>query len=248
MFNMTYLFKKIIRLGSPRTAIFLPKFNKQNISVIEKYAQIGQIYSGIIHDLISPITALGMQIDLINEKNIDRRKHIKFIRETITGINEYSKIVKNYISMNQQKRWLDLSKEIEKSLKLISYSAIQNNIQINFIRKEKVKIFSNRIKIYQIIISLVSNAIESFREKDSNRKIIIKIEKIKNKTIISITDFGQGIENTDIIFSPFYTTKKDKGGTGIGLSSVRHIVEKDLKGKIIVNSKPDEGSTFKIIL
>lgn len=245
---MTEYIEKIIRRSSRGTAIFLPKIYKENLSQIEKLAQIGQISTGIIHDLISPITALNLQLELLNNDKLKDSRYINSIRESLERVEDYSKLIKEYISNNQKNVLLDLNKTIDDSLKLISYKAIKENIQIQFIRRGNFFVKTKPIFIYQIIISLISNAIESYRENDINRKIIIKLENINKKISLEIRDFGRGIENIKKIFSPFYTTKKDMGGTGIGLSSVKYIVEEELLGKITVQSEIDKGSVFRITI
>lgn len=244
---MNNFLEKIIWSGSQRAAIFLRKSHQQSIFQIQKYAQIGKISSGLIHDLTSPITSLNLQMEMIDETIIKDPNFLLHIKDAVVSVNEYSKIIKEYISGQSKKQLIDLSLEIEKALKLISYKAIKKNIQIQFIRKNNPKIFIDKVLVYQIIISLVSNAIESFRESDSNRKIIIHMNE-DNYINISITDFGCGIKNIHKIFQTFYTTKQNDGGTGIGLSNVKYIIEKELSGKINVKSKLNEGSTFEILI
>lgn len=244
---MINFFKKIKKVCSRSAAIFLPFLNKKDIAQIEKYAQIGKISSGLIHDLTSPITALNIQIEML-EKEMEKSKYIETIKQTVSDICDYSKLMKAYINGSEKKVNINLGDEIQKSIELISYNAIKNGVQLNFIRNSDIYIKANPVHVYQIIISLVSNAIESFTKKDTNKKVIIKLEKNNNKINITVQDFGIGIQNTKIIFETFYTTKREIGGTGIGLSSVKRIVEKELKGSIEIKSKINEGSMFKIIL
>lgn len=246
---MTEYISKIIRRSGHGAAIFLPKVYKTNLCKIEKVAQVGQISSGLIHDLLSPITALNLQIELLSQNNkLKNKKYIESIKESLNNVNSYSKLIKEYISNKQKIEKVNLNQTIDNSLKLISYKAVAGNIQLQFIRRGTFYINTKTIFIYQIIISLLSNAIESFKNDSCNKKIIIKLENIKNKICIEIKDFGRGIKNTKEIFKPFYTTKEDIGGTGIGLSSVKYIVEKELKGKIEVESEVGKGSTFRIII
>ncbi len=224
------------------------KIDSENLTTIEKYAQIGQLSSGLIHDLISPITSLNMQIEILDENTIKSPLFIDSIKNAIKNINKYAELIKTYISGKKYERIILLDEEIQKALELISYKAIKNNIQIQFIRQKNIFMQTNPVLIYQIIISLVSNAIESFRDFDKKRRIIIKLEEKKKYLSLIVIDFGEGIKNIKKIFNPFYTTKKDRGGTGIGLSSVKHIVEKEFNGKIKVKSKIEKGSTFQIFL
>jgi signal transduction histidine kinase len=243
---MTELIHKIISKSSRGTVIFLPKVYREKISRVEKYAQIGQISSGLLHDLTSPITALNLQLETLDAEMLKNPKYLQSIKDAVVNINNYSSLIKSYISGDRTKQKLNLSDEIQKAIELISYKAVKENIQIQFIRNEDIDIMARKIEIYQIIISLLSNAIESFRIQDENRKVIIKLEKIQNKILLSIKDYGCGINDTKKIFSNFYTTKRSSGGTGIGLSSVKHIVEKELNGKIEIESEIEKGSTFII--
>lgn len=245
---MNRLIEKMISGGSQRAAIFLRKKDEKQILIFEKFAQIGKISSGLIHDLTSPITALNLQMELLDENLARNPEFIMHIKEAVINVNNYSKIMKEYISGESKKESVILSKEIENAIKLISYKAVKESVQIQFIRNQESKIKINKIHIYQIIISLVSNAIEAFKKNNSNRKIIIKNEEMKNEIKISVTDFGRGIKYPQKIFKTFYTTKRNSGGIGIGLSTVKYIVEKELKGKIEVSSKINKGSTFEITI
>jgi signal transduction histidine kinase len=243
---MMELISKKIR-GSRRAAIFSEE-RDQTVEQMIRYAQIGKLSSGLLHDLTSPITALNLQLQTMDSESLKDSEWVKALKDAIVNIDSYSQLIKVYISGNKKKKEVNLEKEIKRALKLISYRAIKNRIQIQFIKQKGIKMFANKVQIYQIIISLVSNAIESFRECDSDRKIIIKLEKIKDRILILVKDFGGGIDNTKKIFSPFYTTKIKDGGTGIGLSNVKHIVEQEYGGKIKVISEKEKGSTFVIII
>jgi len=245
---MTELIKKIIKENSLKTVIFLPKTLKQKVMEIIKYAQIGKISSGLIHDLSSPITALNIQFEIMDSKLIKKEDFYNSTKESFLLLEACSVLMKKYVSGGNTKIWIDAGDEIQKTIKLISYSAIKNNVQIQFIRTEGIKLFINPMFLYQISMNLILNAIESFREEDTNRKIIIRLSKIDKYTELTVQDFGCGIENTKRIFSFLYSTKLEKGGAGIGLSSIKYIIKKELKGKIEVYSKPNEGSIFKVLI
>jgi two-component system C4-dicarboxylate transport sensor histidine kinase DctB len=242
---MVTIIQKIIKESEHLVHFFSKKETFKNINETERYAQIGKVSSGLIHDLISPITTL--QLQLSDEKLLNNPEYLKSLKNAVIDIGNYAKLIKNYLGGNLQKQETDLSDEIQSSIKILSHNAIKNNIQIHFIRKTGIKIFTHTVYIYQIAISLLSNAIEAYRPTDENRKIIVKLDKNKKIGILSVEDFGVGIKNVKEIFNPFFTTKKKYGGTGIGLSTVKYITEKELKGKIKVYSKPNKGSIFKII-
>jgi signal transduction histidine kinase len=224
------------------------RIEDEKLKEIEKLAQFGQLSGGLIHDLISPITSLNLQIDMLDDKMITNADFINSIKSAIKNINRYAELIKSYVGGKNENKIIILDEEIQKAIELISYKAIKKSIEIQFIREKNIFISTDPVLIYQIVISLVSNAIESFREIDEKRLIIIKLESTYKNIILTINDFGEGIAEVNKIFNPFYTTKRHLGGTGIGLSSVKHIVQQEFNGKIIVKSKINEGSEFKIYI
>jgi signal transduction histidine kinase len=119
-------------------------------------------------------------------------------------------------------------------------------IQINV--PEHIEISTYPGVLSQVISNLVINSlIHGF---DGIEEGVISIDAgIDNDSIIMVySDNGNGIseENLSRIFTPFFTTKKDRGGTGIGLSIVRNLIEGTLKGKISCESAQGKGTMFKI--
>ncbi len=104
-------------------------------------------------------------------------------------------------------------------------------------------------KIEQVIINLIENACQALDNK--NKKIMISsfLEKTTGYVVVKIEDEGKGIHPKILnrIMEPFFTTKRSKGGTGLGLAVSSHIIELH-NGKIVVDSTIDKGSTFRILL
>ncbi len=115
--------------------------------------------------------------------------------------------------------------------------------------------FNKKIKTYkkelvQVLINFIKNAKEMFEEKKSGSKIIFINEYIKNNNVIlQICDNAGGIEQENIhrIFEPYFTTKDEKNGTGLGLYISKVIIEKHLNGTIKAFNK-DQGACFEITL
>ena len=102
--------------------------------------------------------------------------------------------------------------------------------------------------IAQIIINLLQNAVLHAFDETQEKKIVLKSELDKGRAIITCTDNGKGIKE-DIahkIFEPFVTTKRNKGGTGLGLNITYNLVTQYLNGTIRIDTESKQGASFVI--
>ena len=116
-------------------------------------------------------------------------------------------------------------------------------------------LFCSRDEIHQVLLNLVVNSAHAINEKKEAGKydrglITVTTASLGDRVEIVVRDDGIGIapENQGLIFNPDFTTKKAGDGTGFGLSLVRKIVEERHHGSISCESKPGEGTVFKVIL
>ncbi|MBI5207008.1 MAG: GHKL domain-containing protein, partial [Candidatus Firestonebacteria bacterium] len=217
----------------------------------EKLAYVGEMASGLAHEIRNPLNAMALNIQLLNEeceKKVDEKSLIKMkkihqeifhLEKILTDFLDFSKPVKlekestdikdlvfevvDLLKPEMEKKTIDISLEHEKSLPLINV---------------------DRNKIKQALFNLIINAIQAIPQERG--KIIIKITNQSKKIYLNIIDNGCGMSE-DIqkkIFTLFYSAKE--GGTGIGLPIVQKIL-REHNGEISVKSKPGEGSTFTMI-
>ena len=144
-------------------------------------------------------------------------------------------------------------------MKLIAPRLKDKNIEI-IMNNENIEIETYENELVQIYINIINNAIdafEDFKEVDYSKYIFIEIKKIDASLEIKIKDNAGGIEDEIMnrIFEPYFTTKDEKQGTGLGLFMCNEIVTKHLKGDIQALSstfsyegKEYKGTTFKITL
>jgi two-component system, OmpR family, phosphate regulon sensor histidine kinase PhoR len=113
-----------------------------------------------------------------------------------------------------------------------------------------VKALGSELRLYQVLVNLLDNAVK-FNRPDG--EVSIQVRAIDGKVRIAISDTGIGIPSEDLprIFERFYRVDKARsramGGTGLGLSIVRHVVEQ-MHGSIDVTSQLGEGSEFTVII
>ena len=145
---------------------------------------------------------------------------------------------------------VDINKVIEMSI-LITNNLIKkstDNFQVEY-GKDIPQIKGNAQQLEQVLINLISNACQSLKDNQS----IIKVQSLfnleQNQVKINIEDEGIGIEKNDLkyILDPFFTTKRNIGGTGLGLS-VSYAIIKNHGGSLTLKSEPDKGTTVKVSL
>ena len=152
---------------------------------------------------------------------------------------------------DRRRAWLKLPSVVDKVLS-ICRSQIKKRIK-NFevvIPDDLAPIYAEEYSLEQVLINLIMNAVQAADKKSSAVKLTAANGNTwRDYTIIEVTDNGCGMDPKTIsaIFTPFFTTKQPTEGTGLGLY-VCHNLVKNLGGRIEVESKPGEGSTFSVYL
>ncbi len=230
---------------------------------LEDEAEQRQLISNIAHDLKTPITAIkgyaeGM-LDGVADTPEKQEKYVRTIynkaNEMNTLINEltlYSNIDTNKIPYNFQK--LNLRSYFEDCIEELGMDLENQHIRLNYSNfvDENVLIIADPEQLGRIIHNIVSNSVKYMRA-DVESRIGIVIKDVGDFVQIEISDNGKGIATRDLpyIFDRFYRADTSRnsaaGGSGIGLSIVKKIVE-DHGGKIWVTSKENEGTTMCFVI
>ncbi|EAH4048222.1 PAS domain-containing protein [Listeria monocytogenes] len=220
-----------------------------------------EFVTNVSHELKTPVTALkGFAETLLDGAMYDEmllKKFLTIIKEEsdrlhrlIMDILALSRIEQNPVPENVELVGVD--EVIEQSARTIFEMATEKNIQVIIPEKTipSVTIETDRDKLQQILINLLSNAI-NYTPVDG--KVEVKLIEQEAEVIIEVTDNGIGIPAKDIdrVFERFYRVDKARsrhsGGTGLGLSIVKHLVE-NCGGRIEVESQEEVGSTFRVTL
>ncbi|ELC6126412.1 PAS domain-containing protein [Listeria monocytogenes] len=220
-----------------------------------------EFVTNVSHELKTPVTALkGFAETLLDGAMYDEvllKKFLTIIKEEsdrlhrlIMDILALSRIEQNPVAENVE--LVDVDEVIEQSARTIFEMATEKNIRVTIPEKTSasVMIETDRDKLQQIIINLLSNAI-NYTPVDG--KVEVKLIEQEAEVIIEVTDNGIGIPAKDIdrVFERFYRVDKARsrhsGGTGLGLSIVKHLVE-NCGGRIEVESQEEVGSAFRVTL
>jgi PAS domain S-box-containing protein len=227
---------------------------EQQVLMTSKLASIGELASGVAHELNNPLTGvIGYAQLLIDSKNVPQE-----VKSDLNKVYQESqraaKIVQNLLSFARrrkpEKRYFDANELIQKTLELRSYELKTSNIKVDVdLEPELPEIKADYYQIQQVILNIVINAEQALAETGRRGKIAVTTSVIKDHIRISIADNGPGIpkENISRVFDPFFTTKEVGKGTGLGLSVCHGIVAAH-GGNIYAESEEGKGAEFIIDL
>ncbi len=154
----------------------------------------------------------------------------------------------NYFKPNKQKENFDITDNIKKVLNLINVSLENKQIKLYFNTKENLEAYGLADEFVQVILAIINNAIQAMEDK-KNKKLNIEVFKQDDKIIIEVSDSGGGIPKKikEKIFEPYFTTKHQSQGTGLGLYISKMIIENSMNGELkVMNTK--YGAKFTIVL
>ena len=223
-----------------------------------KLATMGEMIGHIAHQWRQPLAQLGgifMNLDSAYEfDELDG----KYLKEKVQNGNELIKYMsntiddfRNFFIPNRDKELFELSKYIQSAINIIDATLTYYHIKLEIInRDEPIYILGYPSEFSQVILNILNNAKDVLVErKVTHPKIKIETKSINNRVVISISDNAGGIPKEIItkIFDIYFSTKIDKGGTGLGLYMSKLIIETKLKGKIRVSNNT-EGAEFSISL
>jgi PAS domain S-box-containing protein len=221
----------------------------------EKMAAVGQLVSGVAHEVNNPLTAILGFTDLLLENPELPESARRDLRVILQEAQRTKQIVQNLLSfarqMPPQRQSIQLNSILQRTVHLRSYDFISHGIQvIERLDDSLPQVVGDSHQLQQVFLNILNNAYDAVRESETARPARIEIVSTHAGSFaeISFRDNGPGIIDPEKIFDPFFTTKDIGKGTGLGLSICYGIV-REHGGEILCHNNLDsEGATFVVRL
>jgi signal transduction histidine kinase len=223
----------------------------------DRSLRLGQLTSSLSHELNQPLTAIlstaqaGINFINSNEATPELLKQIfqKIVENDKRGASILSSIRGMMKLESREKEKVNLNSLIDEVASVYRNEASLRDIKLSVtLTDEPVYIFADGIQIQQVLLNLILNASQSMQRANSEHNAIDISQTTNNgEVVISVRDYGNGIDESikEKLFKPFVTLKKE--GMGIGLSICRSIIE-DHEGKIWAENMTDGGANFSFSL
>ena len=243
---------KSLLLKATRGAYESLRQTQEQLLQSEKMAAIGQLISGVAHELNNPLTAILGYSQLLKSDEFSSGRGSAYVDKLYKQAQRTHRIVQSLLSFSRQHKPertpVQLNQILDDTLTLREYDLKLNNITVH-------RQFDSHLpstggdfhQLQQVFLNILNNAVDAVNEKDGPREIWIRTERANNRVQVSVTDSGKGVKEPNRIFDPFYTTKPVGKGTGLGLSICYGIV-KEHGGEIHVRNSAPRGATFEVVL
>jgi len=221
----------------------------------DRLATLGQLLSGIVHELNNPLTAVAGYAELM------RGEHLRApVRQQVKRISDEaaraSRILKGILLFargeDQARRPVDIVELLERTLSLRAYEFTVENIRL--LREYEPglpPVAANPTQLQQVFLNLLLNAEQAIRSRPRHGCITLRVRQPSagGPLQVEVADDGPGIPRALLprLFEPFFTTKPAGAGTGLGLSISRAILQEH-GGEITVESQPGQGTIFRVEL
>lgn len=222
-----------------------------------KFIALGEMISNIAHQWRQPLSELSSilmflkfkyNIDALDKETMEKKSQeanrvLEYMSHTIDDF-------RNFFIPKKEKEEFNLLKEVQLVINIISSTLDHYNIKTEINIDINIKITSYLNEYKQVVLNILNNAKDILIDKNiKNPRIKITANEDDNYIILNIEDNAGGVlvEPKNKIFEPYFTTKENSNGTGIGLYMSKIIVEKNMKGKLKVKNT-NEGAQFSIYI
>lgn len=230
----------------------------------EKMASLGSLVAGIAHEINTPIGTAITAISHIEDSLTDHEMEIdpefremgeNLTRIALTGLNKAAVLVRNFKQVaidqhSEELRFVDLKSHLKSIIVTLKPELKRSKLSLEIYCPDEIVFKTYPGAVWQIISNLVLNASIHAFTSDDEGTILVSARYSEDEVILKVADDGAGIPE-DLqrkIYEPFITTRRNAGGTGLGLQIVYNLVTQLLRGRIEMESTPDKGTVFTVFI
>ena len=222
-----------------------------------RFAAMGEMIGMIAHQWRQPIAGISMDINNLlldielGEFNVESAKQYSYnILSQTTYLSKTIDDFRNFFKPDKTPTKINLNAIIDETYSLVKDALKNNNISFEKIADEEIYVEVYPRELMQMFVNIINNSKDAIvGSNQDNGRITAKIYSENSDAVVEITDNGGGVDEQIIqkIFDPYFSTKDDKSGTGLGLYISKMIIEDHLKGRI-VGKNTDDGFSIKVCL
>lgn len=223
---------------------------EEKLKKSEQLSIIGQLSSGIAHEIRNPLNFLSLSIGHIKEQILeeevkDKDDLVKLLDDLIKEIYKVNELIHNFLFLGKpitlRREWVMAETLVNEVLHLVN-DKIREGIAVRLVSTSKEPVYCDSEYMRICIMNLVLNAVQAIEGKG---EISIVCSSTDGSSSISVTDTGGGVSDTeqDKIFEPYYSTKKF--GIGLGLAITKRFIEEH-GGTITIRSEVGKGTTMEL--
>lgn len=231
-----------------------------------KLAQTGEMISMISHQWRQPLSSITTVVAGIktrlelgvyeNKENpldaitSDLLKAFEKIETTASFLSKTINDFRNFYSPDKKEALFNIYNSMRTVFEMLNVDQHSIDFTIECVNAERTNVVTFESELKQVLLCIINNAVDALKENNiSTPKVSVSIESLENVVVIYIRDNAGGVPEDiiDNIFLPYFSTKTEKNGTGLGLHMAKTIVEEHIKGYLsVVNSTVFNGAEFVI--
>jgi two-component system NtrC family sensor kinase len=218
----------------------------------KKLASIGELVSGVAHELNNPLTIIMGYSQLLVSERALWEKHREMAQKVLDAAGRSKRIVENLLAFARkktlQKQELDINQILDKTLMLRENNLSVNNVVVVRRFEDNLPlVYADAHQLQQVFLNLINNAFDAMLEANGGGTLEVRTLRRDGSIAIEIIDDGPGVPEPiqEKIFDPFFTTKEVGKGTGLGMSLSYGIV-KEHGGKIYLDRTFKTGAKFVV--
>lgn len=218
----------------------------------ERLAAVGQLISGVAHELNNPLTAILGYSQLLTSSGQLGPQGVEYSEKLYKQAQRTHRIVQNLLSFARQHKPeripVKMNQTLEETLALRDYDLRMSNIRVHLdLSPDLAVTAADPHQLQQVFLNMLNNAVDAILESSKEGDLWVRTAMEGDLLVIEFTDSGPGVKDPSRVFDPFYTTKPVGKGTGLGLSICYGIITEH-GGTIRVRNVPARGACFTIEL